>query len=605
MKMTIWVKLCLSKSRMYPLGISQNLLEGWGNNLLTPYYFPILKMISIMKKLLFIFTFFCSFSVWAKVETSHLFIHLSDAMAEVKKDNHKQALPFLNALENEFNAIPSHNSKAGQAVSSALNFAKSTPNNDTFEQLSKALLAFEKEQNPVDYTAKREQFAKRITPVYKKLATAIRNQQLDETQTAYNRFNNTWTLNEKVVRETSIGHYGKIETAMTLLRAAMLSEPANFTEMINQANLLGTTLEDFKSGNVFQPQTTPNGSAPYTLPEGIELLEQAYASLENNQTDKARADITLFIQQWAIFEGEVRTRHSALYTRVESDLPLIMAKGNDPANLQKFTTLIHDLKALNLNSSYGIFDAMLILLREGVEALLIIMALITTLKVAKQPKAKRWVYAGANLGLFASIIGAIALQRLFPAISAGTNREILEGIVGIVAVVMMLFVGAWLHSKSSMLGWKQFVDRHANKALATGSLFSMMSLSFLSVFREGAETILFYAGIMPQISSQDLLLGIGFALFLLAIISFIMQRSSSQLPIPKLFKVMTWLIYALGFKILGVSINALQLTQSLPRHLVETLPNLPFIGFYSSIEGISAQLIYLVMIPIFAKLFRN
>lgn len=557
-----------------------------------------------MKKFLFIFTFLYSCCAWAKVDTSHLFVHLSDAMAEIKKENHSQALPFLNALENEFKAIPSHQSQAGQAVSLSLNSAKSNPNNATFEQLSKALLAFEKEQNPVDYTLKREQFAKRVTPVYQKLRTAIENQQLDEIQTAYNRFNNTWTLNEKVVRETSIGHYGKIETAMTLLRVAMLSEPVNFTEMINQANLLGLALDDFKAGNTAQAQTNQNISAPQTLPEGITLLEQAYSALENHQLDQMRADITLFIQQWAIFEGDVRTRNGSLYTRVESDLPLIMAKGDDAGNRQKFATLINDLKALNLSGRYGIFDAMLILLREGVEALLIIMALITTLNVANQPKAKRWVYAGAGLGVFASIIGAVALQLLFPAVTAGTNREILEGVVGIVAVVMMLFVGAWLHSKSSVQGWKQFVDKQVGKALATGSLFSMMSLSFLSVFREGAETILFYAGMMPQISTQDLLFGIGSALILLAIIAFAMKYSSNKLPIPQLFNVMTWLIYALGFKILGVSINALQLTQSLPRHLID-MPNLPFIGFYSSWEGIIAQLIYLAMIPLFAKLFKG
>lgn len=54
----------------------------------------------------------------------------------------------------------------------------------------------------------------------------------------------------------------------------------------------------------------------------------------------------------------------------------------------------------------------------------------------------------------------------------------------------------------------------------------------------------------------------------------------------------------------GVNINALQLTQSLPRHLVENVPNLPIIGFYSSWEGILAQLIYLSMIPIIAKLSK-
>ena len=232
------------------------------------------------------------------------------------------------------------------------------------------------------------------------------------------------------------------------------------------------------------------------------------------------------------------------------------------------------------------------------------MALLTTLNAANQPKAKRWVYTGAGLGLLASVMGAVALQHLFPAISAGTNREILEGTVGIVAVAMMLFVGAWLHSKSSISGWKNFVDKQVSQALLTGSLIPILSLSFLSVFREGAETILFYAGMLPLISSEDLLIGLGLALLLLAIIAAVMTFSSKRLPMHQLFKAMTLLIYALGFKILGVSIHALQLTQVLPRHLLD-LPNVEWFGFYASMEGITAQVIYLALIPIVAKYFMK
>ena len=188
------------------------------------------------------------------------------------------------------------------------------------------------------------------------------------------------------------------------------------------------------------------------------MLEKSYAALTQNDSASAQADLTLFIQQWPIFEGEVSTRDAALYTKVESELPVILAKGNTPENTAKFQQLISELKAIDVSGSYGVVDAMLILLREGVEALLIIMALLTTLNVANQPKAKRWVYAGSILGIVASILGAIALQQLFPAISAGSNREIIEGGVGILAVAMMLLVGAWLHSKSSITGWKQFVQ---------------------------------------------------------------------------------------------------------------------------------------------------
>lgn len=555
-------------------------------------------------RIIALFTLSITLSVcaYAKVETSSLFVHLSDAMAAVKQNEMAKSEPFLTALQQEFEAIPSHHSKAGQAVSSALNFAKSSPTLENFEQLSKALYAFEKEQNPVDYAQQRQKFAKRVSPVYQQLLKAVQAHNLDDVQTAFKHFNRTWTANEKVVRETSLGHYGQIETAMTLLRIATLFEPANFAEMEKQAADLGQSLADFNAGNVLQPQSAAN--APTTLPDGIKLLEKSYAAFENNQLEQARADITLFIQQWAIFEGEVRTRDGSLYTRVESDLPVIMVKGNEPANLQKFQFLINDLNRLDIAGSYGIVDAMLVLLREGIEALLIIMALLTTLNAANQPKAKRWVYTGAGLGLLASVMGAVALQRLFPAISAGTNREILEGTVGIVAVAMMLFVGAWLHSKSSISGWKNFVDKQVSQALLTGSLIPILSLSFLSVFREGAETILFYAGMLPLISSEDLLIGLGLALLLLAIVATVMTFSSKRLPMHQLFKAMTLLIYALGFKILGVSIHALQLTQVLPRHLLD-LPNVEWFGFYASMEGITAQVIYLALIPIVAKYFTK
>ncbi|RRN04893.1 FTR1 family iron permease [Bibersteinia trehalosi] len=553
------------------------------------YMFQLLKKFSLL-------LFLClSFPVWAKVETSLLFVRLSDAMAEIKQGSPDTALPHLVQLEHHFQTIPTHKSTAGQVVLSALYSAKNSPNSDTLELLARALLAFEKEQNPIDYTARQEQFAKRIKPIYQKLVHAIEQKQLDEIQNAYKRFNNTWTVNEKIVREISLGHYGQIETAMALLRVAMLAEPANFKEMHQQVQQLGIALDDFNAGNLLQLQTT-NTNAPQTLLEGIVLLEDAYSALLAQQHTQAQSAIYLFIQHWPVFEGEVRTRDSHLYTRLENDLPIIMAKSHEIANQAKLAELITNLKLLNLGSRYNAFDAMFILLREGLEALLIIMALLTTLNATKQPNAKHWVYAGAGLGILASIVGALALQQLFPTITAGIHREILEGLVGITAVIAMLFVGAWLHNKSSQQGWKHFIEQQVGNALATGSLFSMLSLSFLAVFREGAETMLFYAGILPQISLQDFLLGIVFALLCLAGIAWLMQRSASKLPLPQLFKLMTWLIYALGFKILGVSIHTLQLTQILPRHIIDELTNLPSIGLYSSWEGLSAQLLYILLI---------
>ena len=100
------------------------------------------------------------------------------------------------------------------------------------------------------------------------------------------------------------------------------------------------------------------------------------------------------------------------------------------------------------------------------------------------------------------------------------------------------------------------------------------------------------------------MLGIGIALIALLVIAILMITSSKRLPMHHLFKVMTWLIYALGFKILGVSIHSLQLTNILPEHLLANVPSIPLIGFYANWECIVAQVLYLALIPLVNKLFK-
>ena len=162
---------------------------------------------------------------------------------------------------------------------------------------------------------------------------------------------------------------------------------------------------------------------------------------------------------------------------------------------------------------------------------------------------------------------------------------------------MMLMVGTWLHSKSSLRSWNAYISKHMGKALTTGSLISLFGLSFLSVFREGAETIIFYTGILPKISMNDFLMGIFAALLVLVILAVVLLKTSIKLPIAQLFKVLTWVIYALGFKILGISLHALQLTGYLSLTPLQNrwLENSD-LGIFATFETLGTQAIYFLII---------
>lgn len=536
-----------------------------------------------------------------KLNFSPLFIPLSDAMGAVKNGEMDKAKDDLALIENELMSIAEDDARQSALfydVQNALNTARTNPSEQTLKQLSVQLYAYEKEQNPVDYTAKRANFAKKITPALDKLSQeidAFANAKTDiaTVKSAYDVFNRTWVANERVVRNTSMAHYGKIETAMAMIRVGIENSPPNTTMMGEHLAILTKTIDSYNQGD--EVQTNPN-EQKVDLAYGVELLERGLSELTQGNLPNAQTHLGEFIQIWATIEGDVRTRDAKLYADIESQIPIIMAKG-DKSSQANLKALIEQLKAINPNARYSWVDAMLILLREGLEALLIIMALLTALNASKQPKGKKWVVAGVGAGLMASLAGAVALQQLFPAMTSGASREALEGVVGIFAVVMMIGVGAWLHSKSSVKAWNAYINKHMGVAFSTGSMAGLFGLSFLSVFREGAETILFYAGILPSIAVSDFVLGIGVALMILAVVAIIMAKTSVKLPIPHLFKILTWLIYALGFKILGVSISALQLTGHLPRNVLDFVA-VPLLGIYPSVQGIMMQGLYVVAVVI-------
>lgn len=540
--------------------------------------------------LLFACFFLLIFPVGAKENLSPYFVKITDATKAVKEGKQDQARKLIDEITKDFEKVENSDSEAGRQVQERLALTGDITE-DQLTQISLALLSFEKEQNPVDLDAEKEKLVSRLKPRFEALDMAIASHDLEAVREAYKKMNSTWTINEAVVRDHSIAHYGQVETAISFLRSSIETEPTNFDTIQASFDDLKKAISNFVEGT--EVATT---SSNLTLKDGIDLLKKALTQFQDGQDSEAAATMKEFITIWPTIEGSVSTTNPSLYTKVESESPVIMVKGKDSEYQEKLSSLIAELSQIDTSASYNAFDAMLILLREGVEALLIVMALVTTLKAAKMRKGLKWVYGGAFAGIVASLLIAYILQIAFPAVTSGTNREIIEGAVGIFAVIMMILIGIWLHSKSSVKKWNTFMESQMQTVTKTGSFLSMFALSFLAVFREGAETILFYVGILPRISSFDFVLGISLALLGLVVIAFVMNKASQFFLPHKVFFILTWMIYALAFKMTGVSIHALQLTNMIPNHLIAGIPTIDILGIYPSWESLAGQALFILVV---------
>ena len=536
--------------------------------------------------------FFSPF-VSAKTDLQSYFIQVTEATQALEQGDSSQAHQKLEDLESSFGKESQASSPAGQATQSAIEAAKADLSHDKLVAISRALLAFDKEQNPVDESAAKDKLEKRLTPLIKQLESAIAKQDIESVKLAYKQVNSGWTANESIVRSTSSAHYNRIETSLALLRAAIELEPVDYQIIEVNSQSLKQAIQDFLTGTELE---SAKGTNLASLKDGLQLLERAKEAFAKGQTSQAKEAMQSFIELWPSIEGEVSTRNYKLYIRVEQETPVIMVKGQEPTYQTKLESLIDELKQINKASQYSYWDVTLIVLREGLEAMLIVLALVASLKSLKAKRPLAYVYAGTGTGLLASIALALALTALLPTIFSGVARELIEAVTGFFAVVTLTLVGIWLHRSSSLASWQAYIDRQLAAYQRTGRLWTLFGVSFLAVFREGAETILFLVGILSKISFWEMLLGISLATLILALVWLVLKYLANRLSLPWLFKILTIGIYVLAFKILGVSIHTLIVTQYLPANPIVwgNLQAIEWLGFYPTWWTVASQALYLL-----------
>ena len=417
----------------------------------------------------------------------------------------------------------------------------------------------------------------------------------------YKRIVTAWKGTEAPIRKDHFGVYSQLEKKMSLIRIAMQAEPRKESQAIQQMNEMVTLLTDYSVGTLkdgeLDKEEVNAGSA--SLADLLQLLEQVQQQIQAGDSSGAAAGMEQFIVAWPSVEGQVQISSPASYTAIENEMT--EASGylvSSPPNTSKATVvvsqMIERLEPLTETTSYTAWDAALILLREGLEAILVLAALLAYAKKSGQAVARRWIWAGAGSGLLLSVAMAVVLTLVLAAASSGSTREMIEGYTGLAAVVLMLTVGQWMHNKSNARSWNSYVERQVGGALARGSLWSLFAVAGLAILREGAETTIFYIGMAPSIQLSQLFIGVGIALVMLVILAIAIIQFSVRLPVRWFFLTATLLIYYLVFRFLGESIHALQVSATLPAHVAHELPALSWLGMYPTWETFVPQMVVLL-----------
>ena len=244
--------------------------------------------------------------------------------------------------------------------------------------------------------------------------------------------------------------------------------------------------------------------------------------------------------------------------------------------------------------SFG--QALIILLREGLEAILVVAAIIAYLIKAGMKDRVKHIYAGIALGLIGSGIVAVLFAFLYN--SASAHQEILEGVVALVAMGMLLFTSNWMLSKSSVESWNRYIKDRTEASISEGGFWALASLSFLAVFREGAETVMFYEALftMDPGGAASIWQGFAVGVVLLVAIFLLIRFTSVKIPLRPFFAVTSFLMAVLVVIFAGGGAHALYEGDLIPGTYVPGWPTYDYLGIYPYRETLGFQVFMLLVV---------
>ena len=241
------------------------------------------------------------------------------------------------------------------------------------------------------------------------------------------------------------------------------------------------------------------------------------------------------------------------------------------------------------------FQSFLIILREGLEAILVIGAVVAFLLKTGHRERLKSIWLGVGAALVASAATAVVLMTVLRALPA--SREVIEGATMLIAVAVLFSVSYWLISKVEAAKWQQFIRGKVTAALEHGGGKALVFVAFLAVYREGAETALFYQALFNEGAGAALpiTLGIIVGFGALAIVFTLFYRFGVRIPLRPFFATTSVLLYYMAFVFMGKGIRELQEGNLMSITVIPGFPHVEALGLFPSVETLLGQLLLLVL----------
>jgi high-affinity iron transporter len=326
-----------------------------------------------------------------------------------------------------------------------------------------------------------------------------------------------------------------------------------------------------------------------------------------NRREAQTLALSAYLDGFEPLEPMLVARDATLMGRIESgmgELRSALQRGlpadEVAARVNVLDALFDDAQAVlasdATNGASNFLGAFTILLREGLEALLIVITMIAFLRKAERREVLPYVHGGWISALVAGgltwVVATYALKV------SGASRELTEGFGSLFAAVVLLSVGIWMHGKSQADEWQRYIREKLSHALTRQSAWFLFGLAFIVVYREVFETILFFAALWTQGGVAMTLAGAGSAAVALAVIGWVMLRYSRTLPVAKFFAYSAWLMAILTVVLAGKGVAALQEAGLIGIDPLSGVPRITMLGIFPTVQTLGFQIAMIVAIVV-------